>query len=151
MTASPSPLRRHARRLTTLGTWLVQVRLLTACTGGTSLPPFYSMLTFHQGGTLTGSTVSAAFAPGQRGADQGSWRQTGSSSFTSSSLAFINFASAAAPPTSPGYQTGGQHIVQQINMSGPSSFTSTASVTFFDLAGNAYRNGCAVATGQRLD
>lgn len=173
MTASPSPSPRRAKLLTALalaltlswslaqpaqaqdggvgGTWLVQVRLLTACTGGTTLPPFYSMLTFHQGGTLTGSTVSAAFAPGQRGADQGSWRQTGSNSFTSSSLAFINFATAPVPPGSPGYQPGAQHIAQQITMTGPASFMSTASITFFNLAGNGYRTGCAVATAQRLD
>lgn len=132
------------------GVWLVQVQQLTSCSGGTPLPAFWSTLTFADGGTLTGSTLNQAFAPGQRGPDQGGWAPAPGGGFTASSLAFIQFTTAPSPPTSPGFQAGAQLIDQHITMADDGTFTSDAVVTFFDLGASPYRQGCAVATGRRF-
>jgi hypothetical protein len=132
------------------GTWLVQVRLLTACTAGAPLPPFWSLVTFASGGTLAGSTLNAAFAPGQRGPDQGTWAAAAGGGVTASSLALLSFTSPPAPPQSPGFQAGAQRLDQTIAMAGRDGFSSSARVTFLDLNGTVYRQGCAVATGWRF-
>ena len=132
------------------GTWIVQVSLLTSCTGGSELPPFWSMVTFASGGTLSGTTMSQAFAPGQRSADHGTWARARGGDYTASSLAFINFPTPPAPPASPGFQTGAQRIDQVISLTDTDTFTSTATVTFFDTNSQLYREGCAVATGHRF-
>jgi hypothetical protein len=132
------------------GTWIAQVRLLTACSGGTPLAPFWSVLIFANGGTLAGSTMNAAFAPGQRGPDHGTWTPAAGGGVTASSVALLSFSSAPSPPQSPGFQAGAQRIDQTITMSGRDSFSSSARVTFLDLNGVVYRQGCAVATGWRF-
>jgi hypothetical protein len=146
LSAAAAAAQDHAIR----GTWVVQVRLLTACTGGTSLPPFWSLLTFSDDGGVTGSTVNAAFAPGQRGPDLGQWVPAPGGGVTASTLALLSFSTAPAPPQSPGFQTGAQRIDQAITMTGSHGFTSTARVTFIDLSGTPYRQGCAVAAGWRF-
>lgn len=132
------------------GTWVVQVRLLTACTAGTALPPFWSLLTFSADGGVTGSTLNAAFAPGQRGPDLGQWAAAPGGGVQASTLALLPFPTPPAPPLSPGFQAGAQRIDQAIAMTGRDAFTSTAQVTFLDLAGTPYRQGCAVAAGWRF-
>ncbi|MDH4067171.1 MAG: hypothetical protein OEW19_22450 [Acidobacteriota bacterium] len=147
---SANPILASPRGLT--GTWVVQVRLLTACTGGVALPPFWSVLTFARDGTLTGTTMSGAFAPGQRGPDHGTWTSAGSrGTYRAASLAFINFATPAAPPASPGFQSGVQRIDQLITPADADTFTSVATVTFLDIDSHPYRQGCAVATGRRFE
>jgi hypothetical protein len=129
---------------------VVQVRLLTACSGGAPLAPFWSLVTFANGGTLAGSTLNAAFAPGQRGPDHGTWTPAAGGGVTASSVALLSFSTAPAPPQSPGFQAGAQRIDQAITMSGRDSFSSSAQVTFLDLNGVIYRQGCAVAAGWRF-
>jgi hypothetical protein len=133
------------------GTWVVQVRLLTSCAGGSELPPFWSLLTFASGGTVSGTTMNQAFAPGQRSPDHGTWARTRGRDYTASSLAFINFTTPPSPPVSPGFQNGAQRIDQAITLADDDMFTSDAKVTFFDATGQAYRQGCAVATGYRYE
>jgi hypothetical protein len=131
------------------GTWLVQVRLLTACADGTPLPPFWSLVTFSADGGVAGSTLNAAFAPGQRGPDQGQWAPT-STGATASTLALLSFSTPPAPPTTPGFQVGAQRLDQAITMIDRDSFSSTARVTFLDVTGTPYRRGCAIAAGRRF-
>jgi hypothetical protein len=133
------------------GTWVAQVRLLTSCVGGSELPPFWSLLTFASGGTLSGTTMNQAFAPGQRSPDHGTWGRARGRDYKASSLAFINFATPPSPPVSPGFQSGVQRIDQAITLTDDDTFTSAAKVTFFDANGQAYREGCAVATGYRYE
>jgi hypothetical protein len=146
VTAGPAIAQDHPIR----GTWIVQVRLLTACTGGAPLPPFWSLLTFSADGGVAGSTLNAAFAPGQRGPDHGQWAPAAGGAVTASTLALVPFATPPAPPQSPGFQAGAQRIDQTITMSGTRAFISAARVTFLDLAGTPYRHGCATATGWRF-
>src|ERR1017187_9170532 len=48
------------------GTWRVTVTQKVCATGAQIGLPFHSLLTFARGGTLTGTTASPAFLPGQR-------------------------------------------------------------------------------------
>lgn len=141
----------HADGRTLPGTWLVQVRLLTACTGGTALPPFWSMLTFASEGTLTGTTMNQAFAPGQRGPDHGTWSRERGGDYAAASVAFIMFPTPPSPPASPGFQSGVQRIDQAITLTDANTFESTATVTFYDASAQLYRQGCARATGRRFE
>jgi hypothetical protein len=132
------------------GTWLVQVTLLTSCTGGTPLPPFASLLTFTRDGTLTGTTLNPAFAPGQRSSDHGVWSAGPGGTYAAASVAFITFTTAPAPPISPGFLAGAQRIDQIITLLDASTFSSTATVSFFDAAVQRYRTGCATASARRF-
>ena len=140
-----------AESRTLRGTWVVQVRLLTSCPADRSFPPFWSLLTFASGGTLSGTTMNQAFAPGQRSPDHGTWVRTRGRDYKASSLAFINFETPPSPPVSPGFQSGVQRIDQAITLTDEDTFNSAAKVTFFDANAQPYREGCAVATGYRYE
>ena len=140
-----------AQGRTLTGTWVVQVRLLTSCAGGSELPPFWSLLTFASGGTLSGTTMHQACAPGQRSPDHGTWTPAAGHAYTASSLAFINFTTPPSPPVSPGFLSGSQRIDQAITLTDEDTFASDAKVTFLDANRQAYREGCAVATGYRYE
>jgi hypothetical protein len=43
------------------------------CESGAPLLTFPALLSFARGGTLTGTTASRAFQPGQRSSDHGVW------------------------------------------------------------------------------
>ena len=58
-----------------VGTWAVQVTLRDCATNAPLGPPFNSLVTFHDGGTLSESAGSLAFAPGQRSPGHGTWTQ----------------------------------------------------------------------------
>lgn len=128
------------------GTWRVQVSLINCSTGQTFGPAFSSLSTFARGGTLTGTTRNPAFQPGQRTSDFGVWRQTGSSTYSADSEAFLEFTSSAPPI----FQAGTQRIIQSITLSGD-SFDSVAITQFYDTAGNLVSSGCAHATATRYE
>jgi hypothetical protein len=129
------------------GTWRVQVTLYN-CKTGQQFPPFSSLLSFNGSGTYTGTTSNPAFQPGQRTADQGSWSHVSGNSYQAASEAFILFTSTNPPPA-PVFQQGRQRITQAITLSGD-TFTSVASVQFFDVSGNLVLTGCATAAAQRF-
>jgi len=130
------------------GTWRVQVTLYN-CQTGQKAPPFSSILSFNRGGTMIGNTSNAAFQPGQRTPDLGSWSHIGGNNYQAASEAYILFTSTTVPPA-PVFQQGTQRITQAITLNG-NQFTSVASVQFFDVSGNLLRAGCATATGQRFN
>lgn len=138
----------QAEDATLQGTWRVQVTLYN-CQTGQKAPPFGSILSFNRGGTLIGITSNAAFQPGQRTSDHGSWRHLDGNKYQAASEAFILFTSTTVPPA-PVFQQGTQRITQAITLNGD-QFTSVASVQFFDVSGNLLRAGCAAATGQRFN
>src|SRR5262245_61239851 len=74
------------------GTWRVQVTLRDCDTGAPlPLPPFAAMLTFAEGGTLTGTTSNPLFRTGQRSPDHGIWQRTGWRRYRAVSEAYILF------------------------------------------------------------
>lgn len=127
------------------GTWRVVVQQ-NDCHGANVGGPFASMLSFHSGGTMSGTTSNPGFAAGQRTSDYGVWSYQGSQTYSAASEAYVLFNSANNFP----FVRGTQRISQVITVNGD-SFTSVAVVTFFDAAHNVYRSGCAVATATRFE
>lgn len=125
------------------GTWRVQVALQNCATHVQMGPPFVSMLSFHRGGTLSGTTANPAFAPGQRTSDYGIWSSLEDGNYTAASEAYILF------PAGP-FVAGTQRIVQAISVNGD-RFTSTATVQFMDVNHVQVLGACAVATGTRFN
>ena len=69
---------RHAA-VTALGgtglvaTWVVQVTQRDCASGAPLGVPFYSLLTFNEGGTMTETTANPMFFPAERGPGHGVW------------------------------------------------------------------------------
>lgn len=134
------------------GTWSVMVTLQNCQTGATLGTPFSSYLSFARGGTLTESTSNPGFAVGQRGTGLGIWSHQGHRSYSAKSTAFLFFTTPPNPPANPGFEAGTQTISQVIVFDEDSdTWTSNAAITFADTTGTIYRQGCAVATGQRYE
>jgi hypothetical protein len=130
------------------GTWRVTVTQ-SACPAGPPLgPPFQSLLAFARGGTLSGTTASSAFLPGQRSTDFGNWSRAGRT-YSALSQAFIIFSGGP-------FTQGSQTISHTISLTDDGNgFTDIASVQFLDANGNlvaptSMAPGCATAIGQRL-
>jgi hypothetical protein len=127
------------------GTWRVQVTQYN-CSTGAARPPFWSLLSFARGGTLTETTSSPAFLPGQRTSGHGVWSSTAEGTYSAVSEAFILFDSPTNPP---GLKMGTQKILQAIVLIDEDHFSSLASVMFFNADGTTVI-GCAKAAGTRL-
>ncbi len=134
------------------GTWWVQVTTFTDCASKTPLISFSALLTFADGGTMTGTTTNPGFAIGQRSPDHGVWaRRRAPHTFRASSVALILFTTAPNFPQTPGFQAGSQRLDQTIALTDPDHFTSDAVTRFFDASGQQYRQGCAMAIGERFE
>src|ERR1700724_1352736 len=72
-----------------VGTWRETVQLHDCATAAPIGPPFASLLTFNEGGTMSGSTTNPGFAVAQRGPDQGIWSRTARVTFSAKSVAFL--------------------------------------------------------------
>jgi hypothetical protein len=146
--AGPMEGFEHGRLEGLTGTWRVEVTTYN-CKTGVANAPFASLLTFDASGTLTGTTANAVFLPGQRSSDHGVWRRAGRNYFTAASEAFIEFSTPPTAPTPP-LVRGSQRIEQSIELTGPDSFRSDATLTFRDVGGTVVLSGCAWATAQRF-
>jgi hypothetical protein len=123
------------------GTWRVQVTLRN-CQSGAELRTFPAILTFANGGTLTGT--STVLSPGLRSPDHGIWEHTGGQNYRAVDEAFI-FNPA-------GVWVSTQRLTQSIELAGKAdSFTSNANTEFFDTAGNVTATGCATAVAARME
>jgi hypothetical protein len=144
---------RDSSSRTLEGTWWVQVTTLTDCVSRTPLITFSALLTFANGGTMTGTTTNPGFAIGQRSPDHGVWvrRRGAAHTFKASSVALILFTTAPNLPLTPGFQTGSQRLDQTIALTDADHFTSDAVTKFFDASGHEYRRGCATAVGERVE
>jgi len=140
----------HGRELQ--GTWRVQVQQHNCQTTAPIGKPFASLLAFADGGTMSETTISPAFAPGQRTSGFGVWSHEGRHIYSAKSVAFLLFTTPPNPPMSPGFTACTQTITQNIQFKdGSDQFTSQATVEFADTTGKVYRSGCATATAQRLE
>lgn len=144
--------KQSARDKRLVGTWRVTVQLYDCATKALIGPPFASLLTFNQGGTMAGSTTNPGFAVAQRGPDQGIWSGTARRKFSAKSVAFLYFTTPPNPPLNPGFQAGTQELTQNIELDEVlDEFKSDATTEFFDVNGNSYRQGCASAVAQRFE
>ena len=97
-------------------------------------------------------TMNPGFAAGQRGTGGRLWKYKGHRTYAVKSVAFINFTTTPAPPTSPGFTAGTQTINQTIEFNhGPDQWAADAKVEFADASGNVYRQACATATATRFE
>jgi hypothetical protein len=128
------------------GTWRVTVTQKVCATGVQIGLPFHSLLTFARGGTMTGTTASPAFLPGQRSGDYGVWSPATGHGYSATEEAFIIFSAGS-------FTQGWQVISHSITpTSGGNGFNDVASIQFYDVSGNPLlpAPGCATAVGQRL-
>jgi hypothetical protein len=136
------------------GTWRVQVTQYN-CATGAAVPSFWSLLSFHRGGTESETTSNPALQPGQRTSSYGFWKPAREADFCSADREADYFSATEAfilsdsPTNPPGLKKGAQKIMQCITMKGDDSWTSNATVTFFNNDGTT-TTGCAKAAGTRL-
>jgi hypothetical protein len=123
------------------GTWTVQVQLVDCTTGNPLGSPFPSLLTFAQGGTQTDATANPNFYPAERSPGHGVWSTTGKRNYSATATAFITLNGSLQKT---------QKITQAIQMDSRNSFTSAATVEFFDPNGKLLGSACATAAGQRF-
>lgn len=133
------------------GTWLVQVTLRNCATGAALGAPFSSVVTFHEGGTVTEATVSPAFAVGQRTPAQGNWDTQGPDAYTQKMVALIAFDTPPNLPSTPGFFAGWSVVTQSLQLVDRDHLSSSGTNTFYRTDGTVYRTGCSTALGTRFE
>lgn len=139
-----------------VGTWRVTVTTYPCANPLATNPPFVSLLTFGEDGSLIETTSSPQFRPGQRSIGHGRWERTGPGAFRAVSEAFILFATdPPPPPPAPALVRGRQRLDQGIQMTSRNTFVSDAAVSFFSSTAPdgvaPYFTGCATANGVRFE
>lgn len=124
------------------GTWRVQVTLYKCSDPHETIPPFWSLVSFHEGGTETETTSNPGLQPGQRTSGEGFWKPKGANTYFSTSEAFILFDSSTV-------KRGVQKILQSIDLKDENHFRSKATVKFFNADGTTV-TACAKAEAVRL-
>ena len=142
-----------------VGVWAIQVTPRDCATEAAVAPPINSLVTFHDGGTLTEG--AAAFAPGQRSAGHGTWAHDRRASYLQKFAALILFDTPAnlpgtptfnpALPVSPGFFAGWQTVTHRVRMTDADHITSVGTNAFYKTDGTLYRTGCSSATAQRFE
>ena len=142
------------------GTWAVQVTLRDCVTNAALGAPFNSLVSFHDGGTLSESAGSLAFAAGQRSPGHGTWTREGRNTFLQRIIALIVFDTPAnlpgtpgfnpSLPVSPGFFAGWQTITHTLRLSDGDHATSAGTNEFYKSDGTLYRAGCSTADAQRF-
>jgi hypothetical protein len=142
------------------GAWFVRVTL-RACDTNASLGSFLSLVSFHEGGTLSETTTSPAFAVGQRSPGHGAWEFDGHRTYSQRMVSLINFDTAPnlpgtpgfnpALPVTPGFFAGWAVVTQTLELTGPDSATSSGTNEFYKADGTLYRTGCSTAVATRFE
>jgi hypothetical protein len=143
------------------GAWAVQVTLRDCATNAALGAPFNSLVSFHDGGTLSESAGSLAFAAGQRSPGHGTWTREGRDTFLQRIIALIVFDTPAnlpgtpgfnpSLPVSPGFFAGWQTITHTLRLSDGDHATSAGTNEFYKSDGTLYRTGCSTADAQRFE
>lgn len=133
------------------GVWALTLTLRNCATGAPiGAPPERSVLTFHQGGTMSASAGGTAFAPGQRTDGHGVWTHVGPSTFSNRQVAIVRFTTPPNLPASPGFQTGWLLISSTYTLSDANNLTVAATSAFYDVNRAPYRSGCVTGIGERF-
>ena len=150
----------HAAAKGLAGVWAVQVTLRD-CTTQAPQGSFNSLVTFHQGGTISESAASLAFAPGQRTPGHGTWDHKRRDRYRQHMTALVLFNTAPnlpgtpgfdpSKPVSPGFQAGWLTVTHTVTLDDPDSLTSAGTNAFYKSDGSVYRTGCSTAIGVRVE
>jgi len=143
------------------GAWTVQVTVRDCVTNAALGAPFNSLVSFHDGGTLSESAGSLSFAVGQRSSGHGSWTREGKDTFLQRMIALILFDTPAnlpgtpgfnpSLPVGPGFFAGWQVVTHTLTLSDEDHATSVGTNEFYKYDGTLYRSGCSTATAQRFE
>jgi hypothetical protein len=144
-----------------VGVWIVQVTIRNCDTNAPLGPAFGSLVTFHEGGTLSEAPGGVAFAPGQRSPGHGTWTRLSAHRYRQSMVALILFDTPAnlpgtpgfnpSVPVSPGLRAGWQTVTHTVRLSDADHLTSAGGNEFLDGNGDVYRAGCSTAVAQRFE
>lgn len=133
-----------------VGTWLVQVTLRNCQTGAPLGPPFNSLVTFHDDGTIVEAAASTSFAPGQRSPAHGTWTRQGPRTYRQKMVALLLFDTPAGYPVPPGgFLAGGQTVDHTVTLVDDNRLTSTGTNAFYTNGLVLYRTGCSTAEAVR--
>ena len=141
------------------GAWSIQVTPRNCTTGLPAAPPSNSLVTFHEGGTLSES-AGGAFAVGQRSAGHGIWTQTARRTYRQKFIALMLFDTPAnlpgtpgfdpTKPVTPGFLAGWQTVTHTLELSDADHATSEGTTAFYKTDGTVYRTGCSTAAAERF-
>jgi len=142
------------------GAWMVRVTL-RACDTNASLGSFLSLVSFHDGGTISETTTSAALAIGQRSPGHGVWEFEGHRTYNQRMIALINFDTAPnlpgtpgfnpALPVSPGFFAGWSTVTHTLELTDADHARSSGTNAFYKADGTLYRTGCSTAVATRFE
>jgi hypothetical protein len=135
----------HAHSATLTGLWRTSITLVNCTSGDPLAPAFTSLLSFASDGTESEATNNPFLQPGQRSTAYGVWKRKGGNTFHMDTYALILFSTSGPPPI----EAGSQRIRQDITLSG-TTWTSNATIEFFDTSGKKVSNGCATAKASAL-
>lgn len=142
------------------GTWGIKVTLRDCTTGAALGPAFSSLVTFHDGGTISESAASLAFAPGQRSPGHGRWARKRGHAYAQDMIALVLFDTAPnlpgtptfdpTKPVSPGFFAGWLTVSHTVRFTDDDRIASSGTNSFYKTNGELYRSGCSTAVGERF-
>lgn len=142
------------------GAWTIQVTLRD-CTTNAPMGSFPSLVTFHEGGTISEDPASAAFAPGQRSSGHGQWTRIGVRTYRQRMIGLITYDTAAnlpgtptfnpAAPITPGFFTGWSVVTHTVQLVDDDHAVSAGTNQFYKADGTLYRSGCSTAAATRFE
>jgi len=142
------------------GAWFVRVTL-RACVTNAPLGSFLSLVSFHDGGTISETTTGPGFAIGQRSPGHGSWTFEGHRTYTQRMVSLINFDTAPnlpgtpgfnpALPVTPGFFAGWSIVSHTLELTDADHATSSGTNEFYKADGTVYRTGCSTAIATRFE
>jgi hypothetical protein len=142
------------------GAWSVRVTLRD-CSTNASLGSFNSLVSFHDGGTLSETTSSSTFAIGQRSPGHGNWEFEGHRTYSQRMINLINFDTPAnlpgtpgfnpALPVTPGFFAGWSIVTHTLEVTDQNNVTSSGTNEFYKMDGTLYRSGCSTAVATRFE
>ena len=144
-----------------VGAWSVEVTLRNCASGEPLGPPFNSLVTYHEGGTVSEAAGGLAFASGQRSPGHGVWTRKSGHAYRQSMVALILFDTPPnlpgtpgfdpSMPVSPGFFAGWQTVTHTVTPIDADHLTSNGTNAFYKLTGELYRTGCSTAVAQRFE
>lgn len=124
-----------------VGVWRV-TRHGVNCQTGQELNSFPALMTFHDDGTVLGEAVGPAGNPSQGTSEMGVWSRRG----REHSFHLTGYGSDGN-----GNVTGIAEITGNLQLTGPNSFVYSATICFYDPAGNKLFCFCGRAEGTRFE